>query len=327
MSSGAIAAGLEPLGLTRRPADLATKQAAASVGQVPLVRPTGRVRPVRRHRRPGAADRGRPRSGAAHATPSARWTGCSALGVLPIVNENDTVATNEIRFGDNDRLAALVAHLARADALVLLSDIDGLYDGDPRRARPRLIDPCASPPTWPRSRRPASRAASAPAGWPPRSGGADRRAAPACRSSSPRPSQRRRRAGRRVGRHGVRARRAGGPRARQFWLRYAAGRAAGCSSTTARCAPWRAARSLLPAGITGVAGDFVAGDLVELVGPGRRRGRPRRGRLRRPRAAATARPQDPRAAPRAAPRGRPPRRDGAGRAARRADRRLRDCVR
>jgi glutamate 5-kinase len=55
------------------------------------------------------------------------------LGVLPVVNENDTVATDEIRFGDNDRLAALVAHVTRATALILLSDVDGLYDGDPRR--------------------------------------------------------------------------------------------------------------------------------------------------------------------------------------------------
>ena len=58
------------------------------------------------------------------------------LGVLPVVNENDTVATDEIRFGDNDRLAALVAHVVRADVLVLLSDVDGLYDGDPRRPGP-----------------------------------------------------------------------------------------------------------------------------------------------------------------------------------------------
>jgi glutamate 5-kinase len=54
-----------------------------------------------------------------------------AMGAVPVVNENDTVATDEIRFGDNDRLAALVAHLVRADLLVLLSDVDGLYDGDP----------------------------------------------------------------------------------------------------------------------------------------------------------------------------------------------------
>lgn len=56
-----------------------------------------------------------------------------AMGALPIVNENDTVATDEIRFGDNDRLAALVAHLVHADLLVLLSDIDGVYDGDPSK--------------------------------------------------------------------------------------------------------------------------------------------------------------------------------------------------
>ncbi|MGZ5405542.1 MAG: glutamate 5-kinase, partial [Nocardioides sp.] len=61
------------------------------------------------------------------------------LGVLPIVNENDTVATSEIRFGDNDRLAALVAHLVHADLLVLLSDVDGLYDGDPARPGTTLI--------------------------------------------------------------------------------------------------------------------------------------------------------------------------------------------
>ena len=61
------------------------------------------------------------------------------FGVLPVVNENDTVATEEIRFGDNDRLAALVAHVVRADALVLLSDVDALYDGEPHRADSRRI--------------------------------------------------------------------------------------------------------------------------------------------------------------------------------------------
>ncbi len=66
------------------------------------------------------------------------------LGVLPIVNENDTVATTEIRFGDNDRLAALVAHLVHADLLVLLSDVDGLYDGDPARSGAALIPEVAA---------------------------------------------------------------------------------------------------------------------------------------------------------------------------------------
>ena len=63
-----------------------------------------------------------------------------ALGVLPVVNENDTVATHEIRFGDNDRLAALIAHLVRADALVILSDVDGLYTAHPDTPGAERID-------------------------------------------------------------------------------------------------------------------------------------------------------------------------------------------
>ncbi len=66
------------------------------------------------------------------------------LGVLPIVNENDTVATSEIRFGDNDRLAALVAHLVHADLLVLLSDVDGLYDGNPAEPGASLVSDVAA---------------------------------------------------------------------------------------------------------------------------------------------------------------------------------------
>ena len=74
------------------------------------------------------------------ATPTAPSRKLLELGVLPIVNENDTVATAEIRFGDNDRLAALVAHLVHADLLVLLTDVDGLYDGQPdARRRPTLL--------------------------------------------------------------------------------------------------------------------------------------------------------------------------------------------
>ena len=135
VSSGAIAAGIEPLGLSRRPTDLATKQAAASVGQVALVnawsaafghyrRTVGQVL-LTAH---DIAMR------AQHNNAQRTLDRLRALHAVAIVNENDTVATNEIRFGDNDRLSALVAHLVGADALVLLSDIDGLYDGDPRKA-------------------------------------------------------------------------------------------------------------------------------------------------------------------------------------------------
>ncbi|HET6636589.1 MAG TPA: glutamate 5-kinase [Streptomyces sp.] len=132
VSSGAIAAGLAPLGLAARPRDLARQQAAASVGQGLLVaRYTASF--ARYGRRVGQVlltsdDTSR----RAHYRNAYRTLEqLLAMGAVPVVNENDTVATDEIRFGDNDRLAALVAHLVRADLLVLLSDVDGLYDGDP----------------------------------------------------------------------------------------------------------------------------------------------------------------------------------------------------
>src|ERR1700733_5510817 len=136
VSSGAIAAGLEPLGLARRPTDLATKQAAASVGQVALVNSWSSAF-ARYHRTVGqvlltAHDIA---MRAQHTNAQRTLDRLRALHAVAIVNENDTVATNEIRFGDNDRLSALVAHLVGADALVLLSDIDGLYDTDPRKTK------------------------------------------------------------------------------------------------------------------------------------------------------------------------------------------------
>ena len=132
VTSGAIAAGCEPLGLTRRPVDLAQQQAAAAVGQGLLI-----ARYTQAFARHGitvaqvlvtVADIAR----RASYTNALRTFGAlTRLGVTPIVNENDTVATREIRFGDNDRLAALVAELVRARALVLLSDVDALYTDRP----------------------------------------------------------------------------------------------------------------------------------------------------------------------------------------------------
>ncbi|MER8186341.1 glutamate 5-kinase [Kitasatospora sp. NPDC094015] len=134
VSSGAIAAGLAPLGLERRPSDLARQQAAASVGQGLLV-----ARYTASFARYGVRV-GQVLLTAEDASRRAHYRNAYrtldqllAMGAMPIVNENDTVATAEIKFGDNDRLAALVAHLVRADLLVLLSDVDGLYDGDPSR--------------------------------------------------------------------------------------------------------------------------------------------------------------------------------------------------
>jgi glutamate 5-kinase len=132
VSSGAMASGMKPLKLKRRPSDLAGKQAAAAVGQSLLVGHYGTffarhgltvgqvlltVEDVARQDHYRNALR--------------TFTRLLELGVVPIVNENDTVATHEIRFGDNDRLAALVAHLVGADALVLLSDVDSLYTAHP----------------------------------------------------------------------------------------------------------------------------------------------------------------------------------------------------
>jgi glutamate 5-kinase len=146
VSSGAIAAGLTPLGLAKRPRDLARQQAAASVGQGLLVaRYTASF--ARYGIRVGQVlltsdDVSR----RAHYRNAYRTLDkLLSMGALPIVNENDTVATDEIRFGDNDRLAALVAHLVRAELLVLLSDVDGLYDGNPATPGTSRIPEVAGP--------------------------------------------------------------------------------------------------------------------------------------------------------------------------------------
>ncbi|WP_203739397.1 glutamate 5-kinase [Actinoplanes cyaneus] len=140
VSSGAIAAGLAPLHLPRRPRDLATQQAAAAVGQGLLM-----ARYTAGFARHGltvaqvllTVDDVTRRSHYRNAYRTLRKL--LDLGALPIVNENDTVATEEIRFGDNDRLAALVAALVDADLLVLLSDVDALYTGNPADPSARMI--------------------------------------------------------------------------------------------------------------------------------------------------------------------------------------------
>jgi len=145
VSSGAIAAGLAPLLLKRRPRDLATQQAAASVGQGLLMHRY--TEEFARHRLTVGqvlltVDDITRRSHYRNAYRT--FAKLLELGVLPIVNENDTVATSEIRFGDNDHLAAVVSHLVHADLLLLLSDVDGLYDGDPSRPGARLLSNVAS---------------------------------------------------------------------------------------------------------------------------------------------------------------------------------------
>jgi len=135
VSSGAIVAGLARLKLSERPHEVNLLQAAAAVGQSALVRAyeeclgphgvtTSQI--LLSHADVRARDR--------YLNARSTLNTLLSMDVLPIVNENDTVVTDEIRLGDNDTLAALVANLVDADALLILTDQDGLMDGDPRRA-------------------------------------------------------------------------------------------------------------------------------------------------------------------------------------------------
>ena len=141
VSSGAIATGMPYLALDERPVDLATQQAAAAVGQNVLIyRYQDALRPFaivagQVLLTAGDLENPTPRGNAQRALERLLH-----LRILPIVNENDTVATHEIRFGDNDRLAALIAHLVRADALILMSDVDALYTAHPDTPGAERID-------------------------------------------------------------------------------------------------------------------------------------------------------------------------------------------
>ncbi len=134
VSSGAVAVGRRYLGLTGRILKLEEKQAAAAAGQIRLAHAYQEA--LGRHGiavaqillTPDDTEERR-----RHLNARATIEQLLSLGAVPVINENDTVATQEIRFGDNDRLAARVAQMVSADTLVLLSDIDGLYTADPRR--------------------------------------------------------------------------------------------------------------------------------------------------------------------------------------------------
>ncbi len=134
VSSGAVAEGRARLGLQRRPRELAALQAAAAVGQMGLIHAFERAFAELRRQtaqvlltHDDVRDRGRYLNARQALLRLLDW------GVIPVVNENDTVATEEIRLGDNDTLAALVCNLIQADALLILTDQQGLYTADPRR--------------------------------------------------------------------------------------------------------------------------------------------------------------------------------------------------
>ncbi len=142
VSSGAIAMGVGKLGFSKRPEDIPGKQAAAAVGQCELMYTYDKLFSEYSHTVAQllltAADIEDERR---HENFKNTMLRLLEIGAVPVVNENDTVATEEIVIGDNDTLAAVVAASVGADLLVLLSDIDGLYTADPRRdPRARLID-------------------------------------------------------------------------------------------------------------------------------------------------------------------------------------------
>jgi glutamate 5-kinase len=268
VSSGAIATGLGPLGLAHPPKDMPSLQAAAAVGQGRLMAEYGRLFAAkglvaaqvlltqedflrRRH------------------FVNARNTFEKLLdkNVVPIVNENDTVATAEIAFGDNDRLAALVAVMVQADLLVLLSDVDGIYTRDPRRGKAELLsevpDLAAVEATGPGSRAAKGGMASkleaamiaTSAGVGVVVAGANRKDVLA-----------RITAGEQVGTwlppRGKRQ------RGRKVWIAFASGiRGRVVVDEGAERALRDSGRSLLAAGIKSVEGDFDAGEAVEVVGP------------------------------------------------------------
>ncbi|NIL78209.1 Glutamate 5-kinase [Rhodococcus sp. B10] len=267
VSSGAIGAGIAPLGLTKRPQDLATKQAAASVGQLALAHAWG-TSFARYGRTVGqvlltAEDIARRTN---HRNAQRTLDRLRSLGAVAIVNENDTVATAEIRFGDNDRLAALVAHLVGSDALVLLSDVSGLYDGDPRKGHATLIPEVESPEDLDgvvagsggalgtggmASKLSAARLA-ADAGVPVLLAAASDAEAALTDASvgtafAARPTR---------------------LSARRFWVRHAADVSGDIHlDAGAVRAVVEKRRSLLSAGITGLSGQFYGGDVVSLRGP------------------------------------------------------------
>ena len=270
VSSGAIATGLSPLGLTSRPKRLPALQAAAAVGQGRLMAEYGRLFARRglvaaqvlltqddfvRRRRFVNAQR--------------TFEHLLASGVVPVVNENDTVATEEITFGDNDRLAALVAIMVKADLLILLSDVEGVFTARPGLRGARLVEELVEP----------LEVQTAGPGALGSGGMASKLEAASLASSAGVPTVVANAARRTILQRVLNGdpvgtwipARAGRTRARKAWMAFAATpRGRILVDEGAERALRTAGRSLLAAGVTGVEGSFQAGDTVEVAGPGGR---------------------------------------------------------
>lgn len=270
VSSGAIAAGIEALGMPRRPTAMAELQAAAAVGQARLVEryaeaaavhgiPVGQVLLTRQ-------DVG---VRSAYLNACRTFDALLRMGVVPVVNENDTTAVDEIRFGDNDYLAALVAMMVRASLCVFLTDIAGLYDRDPRRdPDAQLVDKVEE------LTQEVMDAAGGPGSAVGSGGMASKLEAAKALMDAGIPlvicDGRRRDVlvdavdGKSVGT--LFAGGNAGRRARKLWLAYAGRPAGGIVVDAGACdALCLRGRSLLPAGVTEVEGTFEAGDPVVIV--------------------------------------------------------------
>ncbi len=268
VSSGAIAAGLAPLGWARRPKEIPRLQAAAAVGQGRLIAEYQRL-----FARRGLVaaqvlltqdDVVRRRH---FVNAQATFEHLLAQGVIAVVNENDSVGTEEIRFGDNDRLAALVAVMVRADLLVLLSDVDGIYTSDPRRHGAEFL-PVVTDPMAVRATGPGSALGSG--------GMASKLEAAGIATEAGIPT-----VVANAAVSGVLARildgeaigtwmppRGGRKRARKAWMAFATQpRGRVLVDAGAERAVRDAGKSLLAAGVVGVEGSFDAGDAVEVAGP------------------------------------------------------------
>ena len=142
VSSGSVGAGLARMDLPQRPTDLASLQAAAAIGQSLLIESYNRaLEPHNLHAAQVLLSAGDLQDRTRYLNVRNALMALFKYGAVPIINENDTVSVEELQlsFGDNDRLAALVTNLLRAPLLVLLSDIDGLYDGDPKDPQAKVM--------------------------------------------------------------------------------------------------------------------------------------------------------------------------------------------
>lgn len=268
VSSGAIAAGMGPLQLPSRPVDLPTQQAAASVGQGVLL--AAYTAAFAAH----GVVVGQVLLTADDVTRRGHYLNARrtlerllALGVVPVVNENDTVATQEIRFGDNDRLAALVAQLIDAHGLLLLSDVDALYDGPPSRSGSAQVPFVESPDALVGLDIGGSGSGVGTGGMVTKVEAATiatSAGVPTLLTSAQHAADAL--AGAPVGTVFAPTRRRG--RARRIWLEHAT-RALGrlVLDDGAVAAVTQRRKSLLPAGIRGVEGTFSTGDAVDIVGP------------------------------------------------------------